>query len=204
MRVWKNRLRVLAVVCLMTFLLPTIAFASGTVQVTCSDGGTVTPATEGLTLANGTMTVNTDAPVKLLITPNEGYTIHSVFRDRKQLEISGTQPQTVSVAPKGGAVDLQVTFIPVEFLDEAVAPQTGQPEETPQPTKEPATPPDTDKPQEKPELDTSNDMGLGGLATEQGRPINFKLVGFIATIVSAVALTVFIMVKIFKKKNTPS
>ena len=177
---------------LLIATLVTSVYAAFTIKVTYSSGGTVAPASDTVQLENGQIIVEDSSPITLLITPNEGYTIHSVFRDGEQMEISGEQQQSITVIPKAD-VDIQVVFLPtdgeVQTSDEPVFPE--------KPEIDPQTPDTQEQPSDTPETHTD---GIESQPQEKTREIDWQKILFIAAIAGAAVVTVLIMIRMFRKK----
>ena len=177
---------------LLIVALVTSAYASFTIKVTYSSGGTVASASDTARLENGQIMVDDSSPITLLIIPNEGYSIHSVFRDGEQMEVSGEQQQSITVIPKAD-VDIQVVFLPtdcdVQPSDESVFPEKPEiNQQNPDVQKQPDDVPET------------NTNGIESHPQEESHEVDWQNILFIAAIAGAAVVTVLIMIRMFHKK----
>ena len=189
---YKHVGRIFVFIVILAAMLVTFVYAAFTIKVTYSSGGTVVPANDSAQLENGQIVVEDSSPITLVITPNAGYTIHSVFRDGEQMDISGENQQSLTVIPKAD-VDVQVVFLPVEGVNEEAE------EEIPD---KPAitTPIQEDEPQSQ---DTALDTPSNGVDSnpqEYKEEIDWQKIIFIGAIVGAAVITILIMVRMFYKR----
>lgn len=190
--IYRRITRILVLMAVFAVMLATIVSATFTIKVTYSSGGTVAPTNSSVQLENGQIVVEDSSPITLVITPNDGYTIHSVFRDGEQMDISGESQQSLTVVPRAD-VDVQVVFLPVEGVS------TEPEEEVPdKPTINPV-------PEEEPQnsdnvLDTPSD-GVDSNPQEYEQEIDWQKIIFIGAIIGAAIITVLIMARMFFKRG---
>lgn len=179
---------------LLIAMLTTSAYAVLTIKVTYSSGGTVTPASDTVQLENGQILVNDSSPVTLLIIPDDGYSIHSVFRDGKQMDISGDSQQSITVIPKAD-VDIQVVFLPTYGVEAPV----DEEEDVPEKSEISPQKPDTNE-QENTNLPDSSVNGVDSNPQEIHKEIDWHKISFAGAIAGAVLITILIMIRMFRKR----
>lgn len=182
--------RILVLMTVFTIMLVSFASAAFTIKVTYSSGGTVAPANSSVQLENGQIVVEDSSPITLVIKPNDGYTIHSVFRDGEQMDISGESQQSLTVVPRAD-VDVQVVFLPVEGV-------STEPEEEISDKPALTSPVQEEVPQTN-ALDTASD-GVDSNPQEYEQEIDWQKIIFIGAIAGAAGITILIMVRMFYKR----
>lgn len=124
-------------------LLPcfsTLALAAGgRITVTYNNGGSI-DVLSAVKIEGNVIYVEDDSKVEIVAVPNDGYEVAGVYLNDQSMNISGSGPQTILVAPKGTSVTLRITFIKSENMDGYTKPETATPSPTPAPD-EPSLPP---------------------------------------------------------------
>lgn len=135
-------------------LLPcfsTLAFAAGgRITVTYNNGGSIN-VLSAVKMEGNVIYVEDDSKVEIVAVPNVGYEVAGVYLNDQSMNISGSGPQTILVAPKGTSVTLRITFIKSENMDGYTKPETAAPYPTPAPDEPSPPPAETTQPEPTPE-----------------------------------------------------
>jgi len=133
----------ISVVVALTLLLcfsTTASASGGRIAVTYNNGGSIN-VLSAVKMEGNVIYVEDDTKVEIVAVPNDGYSVAGVYLNDQSMNISGSGPQTILVAPKGTSVTLRITFTRSENMGGYTQPEQSAPSTVPEDTDTTAQPP---------------------------------------------------------------
>lgn len=148
----KGCISVIATLMLLLCFSPTAFASGGRITVTYNNGGSIN-VLSAVKMEGNVIYVEDDTKAEIVAVPNDGYSVAGVYLNDQSMNISGSGPQTILVAPKGTSVTLRITFIKSENMGGYTQPEPSEPPATsePEPDTAPETPPTSQLPEQTPE-----------------------------------------------------
>ena len=96
---------------LLLFHMAPLAYAAeGRITVTHNNGGTL-QVLSAVKMEGNIIYVTDDTKVELIAVPDDGYEVAGVYLNDQSMNISGSGPQNILIAPNGTSVYLRITFV---------------------------------------------------------------------------------------------